>query len=280
MNKYTLSVKLWLFLMVLFIHFFGISQTIQGSFESKFKRYQKNQNFSGTPSLSWNAVAWKGERVHKQIVLWSDSNVSGLTYTISDFTNEMETIPSTNAKLRFGQYVKGDPEARSCSEYPTHPNFVEIIDALSEALITDLTVSDPLKLWLTIDVPASTPTGSYTATITVNGGNEPLVFSISLQVVNYAMPDVADWDFHLDIWQFPINILNHYNTANPNAKIETWSDEHFNLLEPFYRLLADTGQKAITTYIKDGALGAESMVRWLKKRTIHGYMISRHLTSM
>lgn len=242
-----------------------LGQSLNGSFESKFKRYKKNEAFSGNETQNWNATAWKGERIHKQIVLWSNANINDLNYTVGDFRNGSEILNTSNVKLRFCKYVKGDPQARSCSEYPAHPNAVEIADVLSDVEINTLAASDPIKLWVTIDVPSETIAGVYTGTITTNGGNMSLIFNIELTVVDYTLPIVADWGFHLDLWQFPVNILNHYNTANPSNTITIWSDEHFALFEPAYRLLADSGQKAITTYVKEGALGAESMIKWIKK---------------
>lgn len=241
------------------------SQIIEGSFESKLKRYQKNETFIGTSAQNWNATAWKGERLSKQIVLWSDSNVSGLNYSVSDLTKNGDVIASSNISLRFGKYIKGDLEARSCSGYPNHPVEVEIADALSKVEITSLTSNDPIKIWISINIPSSAVAGQYSGTVTINGGISPLVFDINLVVVDYTLPDVANWNFHLDLWQFPVNILNHYNTANPSNIIAIWSDEHFALFEPAYKLLADAGQKAITTYVKDGALGAESMIKWTKR---------------
>lgn len=245
--------------------FVAVAQTLEGSFESKFKRYQKNEAFSSTPTQNWNTVAWKGDRIHKQIVLWSASNINGLSYSVSPLVKGADQIAATNIELRFGEYIKGDPDARSCSAYPTHPSFVEIIDALTDVTVTSLSATDPLKLWLTIDVPSATPIGVYTGSITVNGGATPLVFNISVNVVYYTLPDVANWDFHLDLWQFPTKILDHYNTANPGSQITIWSDQHFDLFEPGYRILADMGQKAIAAQIKENALGMPSMIRWIRK---------------
>lgn len=242
------------------------SQNIEGSFASKFKRYLRNEAFSGTPVQSWNAIAWKGERIHKQILLWSDVNVNGLSYTVSNLINGSDKIVSDNVSLRFGQYIRGDSKALSCSGYPTRSSFVELVDALSDVSESSLSAVDPLKLWITISIPKGTPAALYKGTITVNGGTSSLVFNISVHVVDYTLPDVADWNFHLDIWQFPVAVLDRYNTANPSKRISIWSDEHFALFEPAYRLLANAGQKAITTYIKDGALGAKSMVKWTKKK--------------
>ncbi|TLX71676.1 DUF4091 domain-containing protein [Labilibacter sediminis] len=241
------------------------SQSLQGSFESKFKRYQKNESFVGEETQSWHTVVWKGERIYKQIVLWSSYDINNLSYDISALIKGNDQISSSNIKLSFGKYIKGDPEARSCSAYPTHEVAVEIIDALSNEPHTSITSQDPLKLWVIIDVPEATVAGVYTGNITVKGVDTPLIFNLELKVVDYTLPDVSNWSFHLDLWQFPVNNLDRYNDANWSNKITTWSDEHFDLIEPAYRLLANVGQKVITTYIKDGALGAESMVKWIKK---------------
>lgn len=254
-----------LFSLFYLLGYVSIAQTLQGSFESKFKRYKKNENFIGDQTQQWMPVAWKGERIHKQIVLWTDANINGLSYSLSNLTNGTEQIISSNVKLRFGSYIKGDPEARSCSEYATHPTFIEIADALSEDVVSSINTEDPLKIWVTIDVPNEAEAGIYTGNITINGGASPLVFSISLHVVDFTLPNVENWGFHLDIWQFPVNILNLYNASNSSNQIAIWSDEHFELFEPLYKLLADAGQKSITTYIKGNALGAESMVKWIKK---------------
>lgn len=265
-NKFyfDLLVKLF-FLIIILTTGFSRAQSLNGSFESKFKRYQKNESFTGIKTNHWNVVAWKGERIHKQIVLWSTKDINGIDYEVKNLENETDAIHSSNIKLRFGKYVKGDPEARSCSEYPIHMTSVEISDALSTVQIDRIESTDPLKVWVTIDVPISASAGNYNGTIKVEAGGESLVFNIEVIVVDYTLPEVSNWGFHLDLWQFPVNILNHYNTENPGNRITIWSDNHFALLEPAYKLLADTGQKAITTYIKDGSLGEESMIKWTKK---------------
>lgn len=241
------------------------AQQLQGSFESKFKRYQKAEQFQGTETNEWDATAWKGERISKQIVLWSNTDLNNLDYRVNDLESDNGTIPASAIKLMFGNYVKGDPEARSCSEYPSHPTYVEIIDALSNDQVTTLSSADPIKLWVTIDIPEATEPGIYNGVISVNSGSETIEFSITIKVVDYTLPTAANWNFHLDLWQFPVNTLNRHNDANWSNRITVWSDEHFDLIEPAYRLLSNVGQKAITAYIKDGALGAESMVKWIKK---------------
>ena len=206
------------FLLVVLIGCIGMAksskaQHLNGSFESKFRRYQKGEQFQGTETTKWNTVAWRGERVYRQIVLWSDTDISDLEYQISGLKNENGGIPPASIKLMFGKYVKGDPEARSCSEYPTHPTYLEIIDALSDKQITAVQASDPIKLWVAIDIPETTVPGIFNGTISVKSSSESLVFTMNIEVVDCAVPAVVDWNFHLDLWQFPVNILNHYNDA-------------------------------------------------------------------
>ena len=275
-NKFSLLI---VFMTSLFI-FQTYAQTITGSFESKFKRYKKNESFPVgiTPTQEWSTVAWKGERINKQIVLWSNTSISGITYEYSvlNSVNGNGSIPSSNIELSFGKYVKGDRVAKTCVGYSAagstnrDRHMIELIDALSDTETTSLTSSDPIKLWITINVPTATATGIYRGTLTVRGGATPLVFSIELNVVNHTLPDVSDWSFHLDLWQFPSNVLERYNDERSRADIIAWSDKHFALLKPAYKLLADTGQKVITAYIKKNALGTTAttispMVKWIKK---------------
>ena len=82
-------------------------------------------------------------------------------------------------------------------------------------------------------------------------GSPVLDFKLNLQVVDYSLPAVSDWEFHLDLWQFPTVVIDRYNDQFPLEKLEYWSDEHFRLLKPKYLLLADMGQKVITGHFKE-----------------------------
>ena len=256
-------VILWLFMLCI-IHL-SDAQTIEGSFVNKFKRYQKDEQFAGTNTFLWSDTVWKGDRIHKQILLWSSSNISNITYQISDLVGNIQTIPFSNINLRFGKYIKGDPLPKVCSSYPSHPSYVEIADALSPTQINSITSSDPIKLWVTIDIPPKTSEGIYDGTITINGAVNPVVFDIKLLVINFTLPPVSDWNFHLDLWQFPVKVLDFYNATHPSTPIAIWSDAHFQLFSKGYKILADMGQKSITAHIKKGALGAASMIKWTKK---------------
>src|SRR5262245_59069558 len=70
---------------------------------------------------SWSAIAWRGERVHAQVLVWSRIPVSGLhAVPVSLKGAGGETIPATAMRIRFVRYVLsefpyGSHEA-SCEE--------------------------------------------------------------------------------------------------------------------------------------------------------------------
>ena len=241
--------------------------SLQGSFESKFVRYAKGQLFVGQSDKSkivtvWKDTVWQNDRVHKQLVLWSDNKrYDKLTYQVSDLTSGEKSIPSSCIRLRFPSYVMGDANAFTCGEYSSHST-IWIADALPEAPVTTVNTVEPVKVWVTADIPSDVPPGLYSGSITVESDGElQQTFALQFLVTAYRLPPVSEWEFHLDLWQFPYQLANL--CTDNSKKIVPFSDAHFSLLKPFYRLLADAGQKAITTYIKDGAFNTgQTMIKW------------------
>lgn len=243
------------------------SATLKGSFESKFVRYTQGQKFAGQTddtriTTVWKDTVWQNDCVHKQIILWSESDrYDNLTYEVSDLLSGNNRIASSNLHLRFPSYVMGDDKALLCDEYRTHAT-VRVADALSEEAVRSLTISEPVKVWLTVNIPAAAVPGEYSGTITVKSDGEvQQTFTVQLLVVNYTLPPVREWEFHLDLWQFPFQLPSL--SAGNGKKAVPFSEEYFTLMKPFYQLLADAGQKVITTYIKDGAFNkGQTMVKW------------------
>lgn len=253
------------FLCILFAGSTLYAQTINGSFDNKFRRYKVNAKFGGQINNTWNVEAWKGERITRQIVLWTSGKINNLTITSTDLIGNEGTIPASAITFRYGKYAKGDLLSKGCGEYSDRNGFLQIIDAWSAEPVTTLDSSDPLKLWVQVQVPKNISKGSYVGKIKATGGSGNIELNVNLYVSDMQLPDVGQWSFHLDLWQYPTRIVEFYNTNNPSDKIAFWSDRHFALLEPFYKELADCGQKAITVSIKEDALGVPSMIKWIKK---------------
>lgn len=229
------------------------AQTMQGSFESPYSRYRKGQQFIGTPQLSENLSAWKNERTYTQIVLWSQNDQNNLTYEAGELkTSASDIIPAGAIQLLFAGNVKTDKYARNCGTYPQpRMEYVEIADALSFTPVTTVMADDPLKIWVRVDIPENIPAGVYSGTIKIKQNEVvQLTFNVNIEILDKSLPDIADWSFHLDLWQYPYQLLKYYNESH-EIPVQPWSDTHFGMIAPFYRVLADAGQKVITAYLTD-----------------------------
>lgn len=241
--------------------------SIAGSYDSPYNRYSKGdkhigQNNSAKVETIWSDTVWINDRVHKQLVLWSTQNeVSNIKYNITDLRSNSNLISASNITLREVTYVLGDSRALECGEQNNRQQ-VYIADALTTNVSNRLSTNDPLKLWITINIPKGTMPGLYEGTINVAQSSENQKdFNIKLLVTPNTLPDVKDWNFHLDIWQFPFQLPKL--CKNNGVTIQPFSTEYETLMRPFYEMLADAGQKAVTTYIKDGAFNSgETMVKW------------------
>ena len=65
---------------------------------------------------------------------------------------------------------------------------------------------------------------------------------IEVDVLNRTLPAPKDWAFHLDLWQNPYSVARYY-------QVPLWSKEHFDAMRPIMKMLANAGQRAITTSI-------------------------------
>ena len=234
------------------------------SFADKSHRYHRGEAFTGERETTWREQAWRGDRIYKQLVVWSDATVGGLTIRTGPLVSDRDELFAP-VRVRGVRFAKGDPESRACGGYPTHPIAVELGDALSASYPSSVTAGEPVVVWLAVDVPASASPGRYTGSIVIGAeGSSSVELAIELDVIDRELPPVSDWSFHLDLWQYPDAIRTRHDRQHPEHPIAPFSDEHYALLEPAYRLLADAGQSAITAHIKDGALGERSMIRWIR----------------
>ena len=243
-----------------------------GTFIDKYQYLERgNPNYVSDPGgTTWTGTAWQGERVHAPLVVWANDNAwSGtLDYEMSDLAGGYdEVISNDRVRILYPTYVAADPERRGCGGYGTRAGIetVYLADALSTTPVQVELPAEPFKVWLAIDVPADAAPGSYRGLFVVRDPareEAEVIFSVNLVVQAHRLPPPSDWQFELNVWQHPEWALKHYNDAHPEAPIERWSAGHYDLLEGPYRLLADTGQKWVTTTLKDGAHGAPGMVSW------------------
>ncbi|MCG8701224.1 MAG: DUF4091 domain-containing protein, partial [Bacteroidales bacterium] len=119
-------------------------------------------------------------------------------------------------------------------------------------------------VWITVDVPHNTVPGNYFGKIIVCAKNQKeRVIQLHLKVQDKILPKPSEWDYHLDLWQNPFAVARYH-------QVKKWSDNHFELLRPLMEMLANTGQKCITTSIMLRPWGGqtfdhfESLIKWKK----------------
>ena len=241
-----------------------LPREFSASFETEFQWFHRDRLPAFSSVTEWRATAWRGESLHKQILVAGTGSSDGLSITASEFrTQTGAVIPSGAVSLQYPQFVIGDVEARGCAEYEYRDDVAYLADALANEPPGRLPRSYPSMIWISIDVPPDSEPGEYGGSVTIRSrSGDETTLQIDLDVLPWQVPPLSEGRFHLDLWQFPVSILERYRDAHPGRPIAPWSEEHFALLEPFYRYLAKLGQRTVTTYIKEGAQGAPSMIRW------------------
>ena len=118
-----------------------------------------------------------------------------------------------------------------------------VADVLDIVKIRDIKARTTQPIWMNIWVPQSAKAGKYKGTLTVTGKNaSPMELQIEVDVLNRTLPAPKDWAFHLDLWQNPYSVARYY-------QVPLWSKEHFDAMRPIMKMLANAGQRAITTSI-------------------------------
>lgn len=246
-----------------------IPDKFAASFESEFQWFQKAHIPELSGATTWHSVVWRGERIQTQILVTDAALSNKIDLVASDFKSETSVIPASAVVFQYPQFVMGDIEARACGGYPERNDIAYLSDALFPETLDwgqpqNPPVSYPALVWMSVDIPNDAHPGDYNGSVTIHSSSgERVTLKVTFQVTPWRMPPASERQFHLDLWQFPVSVLDRHNDANPGKQIKIWSDEHYALLEATYRYLAGLGQRTVTTYIKEGAFAAPSMIRWI-----------------
>src|SRR5688572_12000022 len=99
------------FLMSLTCGVCSVAQTgVQIGFGSTDIRYAKTSSpYITQPVMPWQAIAWKGEKVHTQLLIWSKTAINNLRVTGSAlFDGKGHNIPASAITTGFIRYVLTD----------------------------------------------------------------------------------------------------------------------------------------------------------------------------
>ena len=224
-------------------------------------------------SLSFEGVAWKGERLNALILVWSPDTINQVRFTLSDLKNEKgKVLDKTNMQLNMVRYVVGNypygAKDVTCGASP-YKNLYLMPDRFVPMTIGidrfDLPGKTVRPVWLSFDIPIQIEAGTYMGTIDVRSENYAAKLNVKVHVQNQVLPKPHDWKHRLDLWQNPWVVAWENN-------LKPWSEEHKLLLKKHLKLYADAGGTYISTYAVHSPWADNSymieggMIDWIKRR--------------
>lgn len=226
----------------------------QSSFRLDWAATGSHCVIGGGPSLefqkkAFNHVAWRGEKVFAQAVVSSEEELKDVRLSVSDLRNGKSLIGAENIRLQFVSYVVSDlldtTKYGQCGSREDKSKWGEVLVADVLDINDSMTVPAGRKqpVWMTVSVPSDARPGKYSGKLTVTSSNaKARSLNVELTVADHILPPDSDWTFHLDLWQNPYSVARYEN-------VPLWSDAHFEAMRPVMKMLADAGQKSVTTTI-------------------------------
>lgn len=226
----------------------------QSSFRLDWAATGSHCVIGGGPSLefqkkAFNHVAWRGEKVFAQAVVLSEEELKDVRLSVSDLRNGKSLIGAENIRLQFVSYVVSDlldtTKYGQCGSREDKSKWGEVLVADVLDINDSMTVPAGRKqpVWMTVSVPSDARPGKYSGKLTVTSSNaKARSLNVELTVADHVLPPARDWAFHLDLWQNPYSVARYEN-------VPLWSEAHFEAMRPVMKMLADAGQKSVTTTI-------------------------------
>ena len=212
-------------------------------------RYAKHDIPQIRRTTSWSGKAWKGERVNAQALVWTNVALSDLRVELGELRKGSSVIPAEDVESHFVRYVMTDELSKDrstgCGDRSNKAEWDSslVADALDIVESIDVAANSVQPIWLRVRVPADAESGTYRGTMTLHAEGQPArELTYSIRVGKRVLPQPSEWQFHLDLWQNPYAVARYY-------QVPLWSDAHFEAMRPLMRMLADAGQKSVTTSI-------------------------------
>jgi len=244
-----------------------ISNSLNISFANSNIRFPKELPPQIAIQNSWNTSAWKGEKIHTQLLLWTKNNLDHINIQLSDLKDQTGNhIKKENLSAGLIKYVITDEFRDGCG-YRKAADFdssyvADLIDTKNNNITVKAQNTQPV--WLSIKIPSNIQAGTYSGTVKITAEKE-YKLPIEIKVIDKVLPPPNEWKYDLDLWQHPAAIARVH-------KVKLWSNEHFALMKPYYEMLANAGQKTITASIVNEAWGHQtyddypSLINWTKKK--------------
>lgn len=244
----------------------ALTSNLNVSFATTDKRFPRELPAEVEQSKLWDVVAWKGEKVHTQIVLSSKVDLSKIKVKVSDLEdrdgNEIDEHDITVGLLKYvitDEFGEGCPKRKSSDFDSSY--VADQIDPQFKSF--NIAAKNTQPLWISVKVPFKAKPGVYHGKITIKA-DKTYKLKVMLTVLKKTLPTPNKWKYDLDLWQHPAAIARVHN-------VPLWSKEHYKLMRPYYTMLANAGQKSITASIVDEPWGHQtyddypSLIKWTKK---------------
>lgn len=243
-----------------------VSPGLQSSFVTIDKRFAKSLAPEIAKQNRVKIEGWKGEKLSAQILLWTGTDISDVQVSVSDLRSKGNAvIPKSATDARFVRYVMTDEFAGGFG----HRKPEDFASSLSPDMLDDLKSFNLEKktnrpVWVSVSIPQDAQAGLYQGTVTVSAKGQPAQnLALEVEVINQTLPKSSEWVYHLDQWQHPSAVARVEG-------LEMWSDAHFEAMKPVMKMLADAGQKVITTTLNKDPWNVQTydpyadMITWTK----------------
>lgn len=244
----------------------SLKKPVSVSFANGDTRYAQDQVPTLTQQNTWEATAWKGEKVHTQLLVWARREVPQVRVNVSDLKDgKGNRIASDKITTGFLRYVITDEFGGGCGfRKPEDFDSSLVADAIDTVAVTAVAANTVQPVWLSIAVPQQAAAGTYKGVVTVKA-DKTYKLRVTVNVQERELPAPSEWAFDLDLWQHPAAIARVHN-------VPLWSQEHYDLMRPYYTMLANAGQKTITTSIIHEPWDHQtyddfpSLIKWIKRK--------------
>lgn len=191
-------------------------------------------------------TAWRGERLHAKLLLWSPVDEGELSFTVTEPEGKQWVDHSTTGFLRYVMTDELNKDGKGGCGY--RPNAAEydsslVADRIQPIASMKYESKTVRPIWITFDVPCDAVPGLYKGSVEVKSTKSaPQKLNYTIRVVDRTLSEAGKQKFHLDLWQNP------YAVARV-AGVPLWSKAHFDAMRPLMERLAKAGQKGITATV-------------------------------
>lgn len=217
---------------------FGLAQ---GMTKLSWHRIQPGVLISTAEEIT--AVSARNEVVGVQVQLQASSDFT-LNLSRDNWLHPLGLKPRVRLDVAFDDELEGGVSAFPIG-YINGDSGVQWQEYLDRSGTAIVQAHRPHAVYIRLHVPKDVSPGLYEGKVTAyqqqGWEDEQQIWqgTIHLQVYSAVLPDVADYSFHLDLWQHFTSLARYYH-------VPLWGDEHFELIDRYCASVAALGQKAIT----------------------------------